>query len=409
MSPRHAKLLGSVFLAAALAACGGGSSGNREPVFRPTQPLAAGPQTCTGLRAADFACDGIDLARRMAHSAIGGGSGNDIWGWVDPLTGQEYALVGRSNGTAFIDVTNPLAPVFVGNLPTATTSSVWRDIKVYQDHAYIVADGAGAHGMQIFDLTRLRTSVPPAQFVADAVYGDFENAHNLAINEVSGFAYAVGTNTCNEGLHMIDISTPLAPLFAGCAEFGDTHDAHCVNYAGPDLAHAGREICVDSDSSRINVVDVTNKGAPFLLGTLTYPQLGFVHQGWLTEDHRYFLLGDELDELNFNVRTRTHVIDLLDLDLPVYVGRYTGALPSTDHNLYVLGNRVFEANYTSGLRVLEVVNLGSADFSEIAYFDTFPSNDVAGFSGAWSVYPYLPSGTIIVNDTDNGLFVLTFQ
>jgi choice-of-anchor B domain-containing protein len=142
---------------------------------------------------------------------------------------------------------------------------------------------------------------------------------------------------------------------------------------------------------------------------VVYPDLGFVHQGWLTEDHRFFLVDDEFDELNLSVPTRTHVFDVTDLDAPAYVFAYEAATASIDHNLYVLGDRVFQANYTTGLRVLQFGNLANRELMEIAFFDTFPDSDAAIFDGAWSVYPYLPSGTIIVSDVSNGLFILTLQ
>jgi choice-of-anchor B domain-containing protein len=370
-------------------------------------PVGTGPDTCTGGSAGDFPCFGISLSKRVSLETMGGVAGNDIWGWLDTQSGNEYALMGMTNGTAFVDVSVPETPVFLGRLPTQTVASAWRDIKVYQDHAYIVADGAGAHGMQVFDLTRLRGLVTPQTFSADIVYGDLEDAHNIAINEDSGFAYAVGTNTCGGGLHIIDITTPNNPLFAGCHSTVNTHDTQCVIYQGPDAAYLNREICVSSNGTHVEIVDVTVRSTPVTISVTTYPQLGLVHQGWLTEDHRFFLLGDELDEISFGVPTRTHVFDVADLDAPVYVFAYEAATVSTDHNLYILGNRVFEANYSSGLRVLEFGNLALAELTEIAFFDTFPFDDGTGFSGAWSVYPYLPSGTIIVSDGTNGLFVLS--
>src|SRR5690554_7849912 len=104
---------------------------------------------------------------------MGGTSGtdaNDIWGWTDPLTGREYAPVGLSNGTSFVDVTDPSNPVYLGRLPAHSENSLWRDIKVYADHAFVVSE-AWDHGMQIFDLTRLRdVANPPATFTADAHY-----------------------------------------------------------------------------------------------------------------------------------------------------------------------------------------------------------------------------------------------
>jgi choice-of-anchor B domain-containing protein len=261
--------------------------------------------------------------------------------------------------------------------------------------------------MQVFDLTRLRGVTSPQTFSADLVYGDFANAHNIAINEDSGFAYAVGTNTCGEGLHIIDIRTPNNPLFAGCHSTVDTHDTQCVNYQGPDADYLNQEICASSNQNHVELVDVTVKGSPVTISAVSYAQLGFVHQGWLTEDHRFLLIGDEGDESSFGVPTRTHVFDVSDLDAPAYVFAYEAPTTSIDHNLYVLGNRVFEANYTSGLRVLEFGDLANRELMEIAFFDTFPSNNATEFSGAWSVYPYLPSGTIIVSDISNGLFILS--
>jgi choice-of-anchor B domain-containing protein len=166
---------------------------------------------------------------------------------------------------------------------------------------------------------------------------------------------------------------------------------------------------MSSNADHIEVVDVTVKSAPVSLSSTIYPQLGFTHQGWLTEDHRFFLLGDEADEFDFGVPTRTHVFDVADLDAPVHVFAYESSTIAIDHNLYVLGNRVFQANNSSGLRVLEFGDLANRELMEIAFFDTFPTNDATNFSGAWSVYPYLPSGTIIVSDRIFGLFILSIQ
>jgi choice-of-anchor B domain-containing protein len=387
--------------------CGGGSS---SPVA-----LTTGPNVCAGGNAGNFSCSGINLRKRVSLATMQGTGGNDIWGWVDTQTGNEYALMGLTDGTAFVDVTIPESPVFLGKLPTETGTSDWRDIKVYQNHAYVVADNAGSHGMQVFDLTRLRGQMAPQTFSADFVYGDFANAHNIAINEDSGFAYAVGTNTCGGGLHIINITTPISPMFAGCYSLTETHDTQCLTYQGPDVDYVNREICVSSNgdllgsNDHIGIVDVTDKSSPVTISSTTYPQTGFAHQGWLTEDHQFFLLGDEEDEISFGVPTRTHVFDVSDLDAPVYAFAYEAATTAIDHNLYVLGNRVYQANYTTGLRILEFGDLANGELMEVAFFDTYPANDAIGYFGAWSVYPYFPSGTIIVSDESNGLFVLTAQ
>ncbi len=406
----------TVLAAVLLCACGGGGGSSSRPSAPPAAtadppppPPASntGPQSCENGLASDFRCSGISLRSRVPPEDMGGGDGNDLWGWADADTGREYALMGMTDGTAFVDVSAPDSPVFLGRLPTHTHASLWRDIKVHLDHAYIVADSAGAHGMQVFDLTRLRGVSAAQAWEADVVYGDFTHAHNLAINEQTGFAYAVSTDTCGQGLHMIDLSTPGNPLFAGCHDTARTHDTQCVLYHGPDAEHREREICFSSNEDHVEVVDVTDKSAPLPLASATYPQLAYVHQGWLTEDHRFFLLGDEMDERNYAVPTRTHVFDMADLDAPTHLYAHELPTDATDHNLYVLGNRVFEANYRSGLRVLEFGDLTAREIREMAFFDTYPEGDGPGFEGAWSVYPYLPSGTILVSDIQGGLFVLS--
>ena len=362
---------------------------------------------CVDGMAGGFPCSNVDLYEHMPTSTIGGGNGNDIWGWTDPLTGNEYALMGRTSGTSFVDITDPGNAVYLGNLPTHTGNSAWRDIKVYADHAFIVSE-ANSHGMQVFDLTELRSVVsPPVTFTETAHYPGFGSAHNVVINEDSGFAYAVGTSTCSGGLHMVDISNPTSPTNAGCfSGDGYTHDAQCVDYIGPDPDYAGREICFNSNTDTLTIVDVTNKAAPVQVSRTGYAGSGYTHQGWLTEDHVYFLLDDELDESSLGHNTRTRIWDVSDLDEPFVLDIYDGPVGSIDHNLYTHNGFAYEANYRSGLRILSLADVAGGDLTEVAFFDIYPSSDGTGFQGAWSVYPFFDSGTVIVSGIGEGLFVL---
>jgi choice-of-anchor B domain-containing protein len=384
-------------------------------------------ETCDGQIGA-FSCSNVDLVAFLPVAQIGGQRGvrlNDIWGWTDPETGREYALVGRVDGTSFVDISDPENPVFVGDLPktAASPGSVWRDIKVYKDHAFIVADGAGQHGMQVFDLTRLRNvQNAPQTFTEDAHYDRIQSAHNIVINEESGFAYTVGNNggdeTCGGGLHMIDIHDPLNPTFAGCfsdpttgrQKTGYTHDAQCVIYHGPDQAHQGREICFGSNETALSIADVTDKQAPVALSMAEYPNVGYTHQAWLTEDQRYLYMDDELDELNGLVdHTRTLVWDVSDLDDPVLAKEFMNPnTTSIDHNLYVKGDKVFQSNYVAGLRVLDIQN--PVEPHEVGFFDTVPfGDDSPRFDGSWSNYPYFKSGVIVVTSGYEGLFLLRYR
>lgn len=397
-----------------------------QSVFMPKKEYAAvaGPETrCESGKAKEFNCGNTGLLSFLPISAIGGKRGtnmNDNWGWTDPLTGKEYALLGRTDGTSFVDISDPAHPRYLGDLPKTkgSPSAAWRDIKTYKNHAFIVADASNEHGMQVFDLTRLRTVKTPQTFTPDFTYDRIHSAHNIVINEESGFAYAVGSSsggeTCGGGLHMIDIHDPKHPAFAGCfqdtktgnAGTGYSHDAQCVTYRGPDTKFKGHEICIGSNETAISVADVTDKKNTVALSHAAYPNVSYAHQGWFSDDHRYFYLDDEGDESSGKGEaakgTRTLVWDLSKLEDPVLVKEYVGVTKSIDHNLYVKGNRVYEANYTSGLRILDISD--PTNPREVGFFDTYPTDDATAFNGAWSTYPYFKSGTIIVTSIGEGVF-----
>jgi len=355
-----------------------------------------------------YPCNDYDLVSRMSVAELGGsGSANDIWGWTDLQDGKEYAIVGLTDGTAFVDISIPNSPVLLGNLPTHTSNSPWRDVKVYSNHAFIVSE-AGGHGMQVFDLTRLRNVVaPPVIFTNDAHYAGFGNAHNIVINEASGYAYGVGSSANSGGLHFIDISNPTSPSIAGgFSADGYTHDAQVVNYIGPDGDHQGKEIAFASNEDTFTIIDVSDKTDPAQLSRTGYSNSAYTHQGWATEDHRYFLMNDELDEQGQGHNTRTRIWDIQDLDSPTLIGFYDGPTSAIDHNLYTKGDLAFESNYRAGLRVLDISDIANANLSEVGYFDVYPTNDNANFNGTWSNYPYFNSGNIIISSIEGGLFIV---
>ena len=387
-------------------------------------PVLGGQIDCSEGTAASFNCSDMDLVAFIPRQDLGAGRGvvlNDIWGWTDPETGREIAIVGRTDGTVFVDVTNASNPRYLGQLPLTegADAAVWRDIKVYDNHAFIVADGAGQHGMQVFDLTRLReVTGDPVTFDATAHYDQIASAHNIVINEETGFAYAVGASmggeTCGGALHMIDIRDPRDPTFAGCfadtetgrQKTGYTHDAQCVVYRGPDAEYQGREICFNASETALGIADVTDKAAPSSISVASYPNVGYTHQGWLTDDQSYFYINDELDEINGSVEgTRTLVWDVTDLDDPILVREHFGTTASSDHNLYVKGDRMYQSNYVSGLRVLDISDPENP--IEVGYFDTVSAGEnEPGFDGSWSNYPFFESGVIVVTSMKEGLFVL---
>lgn len=363
-------------------------------------------ERCRNGHAGIFPCKRVDLKSLVPLASMGALSANDIWGWKDGRTGRKYALVGLDNGTGFVDVTRPGKPRYLGKLPTQTESSLWRDVKVYQHYAVVVSE-AQNHGMQVFDLRKLRNVRTPRTFDADAYYGGFRGAHNVAVNERSGYAYVVGSDTCRGGLHMVNIRRPLFPYFAGCYG-GDryTHDVQVVTYRGPDKRYTGREIAFAANESTLSIIDVTRKRRPKLLSKTGYRGAAYTHQGWLTGNQRYFVLGDELDELFRGNNTRTFVFDVRDLKDPSRSGTYTAPTAAIDHNQYIKRGHVYQANYRAGFRWLKAKDYATAEFRVHGFFDIYPADDRPEFNGAWGVYPYLGRNLVLINGIEQGLFVL---
>lgn len=391
--------------------------------FGGLDPITDGAE-CTDGAVGDFTCQDVDVVAFVPLSGLGGERGdfmNDLWGWTDPETGNEYGIIGRNDGTAFVDLSDPGNPVYLGELPLTDGASInlWRDMKVYANHAFIVADAAGAHGVQIFDLTQLRNVLgAPVVFTETAHYDGIFSAHNIVINQDTGFAYVVGAsgggNTCGGGLHMIDVRDPVTPVFAGCFQdlatgnsgTGYSHDAQCIAYHGPDTDYTDREICFGSNETALSIADVTDKENTVAISNATYPNVSYAHQGWVSDDHRFFFMNDEGDEMSGEMPgTRTLVFDIEDLDDPILINEHFGATRATDHNLYVQGQFMYQSNYVSGLRILDISD--PENLKEVGHFDTVPwGEDNAGFAGSWSNYPFFESGIILVSSMREGLFIL---
>jgi choice-of-anchor B domain-containing protein len=329
-------------------------------------------------------------------------SGNDCWGYVSP-SGREYALMCVNNGMAVYEVTDPVNAAQKAWIPGV--SSLWRDVKTYDKYAYVVSEGGG--GIQVVDLASIDAG--SAVLVNTVTTGGTAASHNVAIDEDSGFLYRCGGGA--NGLRFYDLSNPSTPVFVGQWSDVYVHDAQIVTYTtGP---YAGRQVafcCGGQNGGNVNtglyIVDVTNKAAPALMGSIVYPNGRYSHQGWLTEDRAFFLLGDELDEGATQSLTTTYVFNVQNLSAPALVGDFKNATPAITHNCYTHQRKMFAANYRSGLRVFNVTSPGSvSSVVETAYFDTYPGDDAAQFNGLWSVYPYFPSGTIIGSDLERGLFV----
>jgi choice-of-anchor B domain-containing protein len=391
-----------------------GHEGEEPGSGNPLELKALSDIPCAGGFADAYPCQNVDLASFVPLAELGADLPAEraagLWGWTDPQTGREYAIIALRKRVTFVDITNPKQPQVLGWLLGAAQGQTNREVNVYGNYAYVVADGSGSeNGLQVFDLTQLRgRSGPPVAFPETSRLASAGRVHTFTVNPETGFGYGQG-GTCG-GLRTFDLRNPASPQDLGCWRHGVhsyIHDSQCVIYRGPDSRYKGKEICFASAAGALLILDVTDKSIPpQTVGETTYPGNSFAHQAWLTEDHRFLLLNDEGDEFDQISNTRTHLFKVSDLTAPDPFAFHQHETAATDHNLYVHKGLVYEANYRAGLRILDHARIAAGELREVAFFDIVPESDEIGFEGAWNVYPFFKSGSIAVSGISQGLYVL---
>jgi choice-of-anchor B domain-containing protein len=428
-----------------------------------TGPLQCDPST--GLVLGAYPCKNMTLAAFMTGEDLGSPYAktanpeiystfvSDVWGWVDRTTGREYALVGMWDGTSIVDITDPTKPRAVVFVETTLgvkngldgNNNIWRDIKVLGNVMYVGAE-TSFHGIQTFDLATIRGTEPGLveqtwNFIMFWLFGfttatvpvvtptyttpELGSTHNLVVATKAKKLIAVGMDvndkTCpgkNIGrpsetvasLAVFDLSdNRRKPAFETCVDVvggrGYVHDAHCINYHGPDQKYRGTNICALFMESLIVL---------FNLDTLT------TINSFTYDSQAYIYSDDELDEVDQTSGTNystCYIFNVTNLDARIEPPRRfvtPGDHPNIDHNLYVKDGYIYQAAYTSGARIRKI--LPDMSLEEVAYFDgelacecvvsADPNCTCDSFDGAWTFFPYFESGITIAGGVSVGLFIL---
>lgn len=389
--------------------------------FQATQ--VSSPRTdCSQNRAGEYRCENIDLLSHMALQdfSLEPRNANDIWGFVDLNTEREYALIGLINGASVVDVTEPESPFEVGAV--SGIGMIWRDIKIlqtydadqgrWQSYAYVSGD-FGAH-LLILDLSGLPNRVLLGSRLsrrsAHNVYiSNVDYASGVPIEGMSPLLQMLGAARSDGKFLAYDLADPLHPVLKSASTTGYSHDASSLPVSDSrkaSCAAAGTacEVLIDFNEHSIDLWDFSRQASPRLLSSTVYSELGYVHSGWWSEDGRYLFVQDELDEIYYRLKTTLRVFDISNLEQPSLATIWRGPTGAIDHNGFVRGNRYYMSNYTRGVTVLDITDPSSPN--ELGYFDTYPISDETRTSGAWGVYPFLPSGTLLVSDASTGLYML---
>ena len=379
--------------------------------------------------AGDHPCENMDLLAHVPLSAfsVDPSAANDIWGFYDLNDNREYAIIGLRNGVGVVEVTDPTNPRVVGSV--ASQSTAWRDLKVYQyfDHedgrwksyAYVTADSASV-GTMVIDLRELPDSISAGitssnDISAHNVYlSNVDYATGVALTGMTPYLHIAGSNQQGGSFNSYGLDNPQQPdpvyLNASSSRANYSHDVSSMIVTDERkdtqcvLSQAFCEIFFDFNENDFQIWDKTNNVLPARLSTTSYQNVSYVHSGWYTEDKQVVLVHDELDESNFGLNTTVRLFELSDFRAPSLLSIWTGPTRAIDHNGFVRGNRYYMSNYTRGMTVLDISN--PQDPIDVGFFDTFPVSDNGSFNGAWGVYPYLPSGNILISDISSGLYIV---
>ena len=384
---------------------------------------------CENGFAGDHACENMDLLSHVPLSSFSTNpsAANDVWGFYDVNDGREYAIMGLRNGVGVVEVTNPELPRMVGSV--ASQSTAWRDIKVYQyfntqstrweSYAYVTADNASV-GTMIIDLRELPEKISVAgsdssDISAHNVYlSNVDYSLGVALNGIDPYLHIAGSNRKGGSFNTYSLDDPTSPVSiyqnSSSSRSNYTHDVssmvltderkdtQCVS-GGPHC-----EVFFDFNEDNFQIWDKTQNSSPTRLSTTSYKNVSYVHSGWYTEDKQVVLVHDEQDEIDFGLNTTVRLFEMSDLRAPSLLSTWTGPTGAIDHNGFVRGNRYYMSNYTRGMTVLDISDTSVP--KEIGFFDTFPMSDNTSFNGAWGVYPYLPSGIVLISDISSGLYVV---
>lgn len=315
---------------------------------------------------------------------------NDVWGYVAP-DGSEYALVGARNGVSIVNVSDPANAVEVAFVPGE--NSTWRDLKTWDEYAYVVTDQSGTtEGLTVIDLRNLPESVEFFHWTPDIPgVGTLNRCHNIYIDEF-GYAYLSGCNVNSGGMLFIDVfTTPGTPVYAGRGPSIYSHDV---------FTRDNKMYASELNLGRMAIYDVMDKDNVIEEGTQLTP-FTFTHNIWLSDNNAVAFTTDEQPNAPVAAYDVSDPDDIRELDqYRPTTTLNSGVIP---HNVHVWEDWLIISYYTDGGIVVDAAR--PDNLIEVGNFDTFFGGGT-GFQGVWGAYPFLPSGVVLLTDINNGLYVL---
>ncbi len=325
------------------------------------------------------------------------------WGWYQASTNKEYAIVGTSSKTYFIDVSNPTAPIIIDSVMAAKNGCTWREIKTYQNYCYIVGDDPPPNRFQIVDMQYLPDSI---HVVHDGTTY-FERSHTIFIDHDRLYCGAPKdvTTGYESPMRVYSLANPEAPVLLKRLE--DDISTTQISYVH-DMFVRNDTVYASTGWTGLQILKFNTTTNTFsLIQTYDgYPYDGYNHSSWQTDDRKTIVFADESP-----ASLPAKVIDVSNLNNIMIVDTINSHALATSHNPYIIGNNwCWISTYQDGLYLYNISNPSNTTI--YGYFDTHPQHGVNdnfstnAYRGNWGAYPYLPSKIIIACDMQNGIFIL---
>ncbi|MGB5136926.1 MAG: choice-of-anchor B family protein, partial [Candidatus Zixiibacteriota bacterium] len=330
----------------------------------------------------------LDSIATFIYPSAGNLGGSDCWGWKGP-DGKLYAIMGTRDGVAFVNVSSRTAVQVVPG-PKNGCSAYWRDIKSYQHYAYVTSECTGTNqGLMIIDMQYLPDSVHFVKSINVHPIGDV-TSHNLSIDTLNGYAYLEGRNQADMSIHVWSLADPENPVHVH--SFGGASGIHDV-VATDDTLYVA-----DGWDPTISIYNMAIKNNPQLIGQITIPSAGYVHNVWPTDDRNHMVTTEETTGKTIKVW------DIQDLGNIQLVGQYIGN-SDVAHNAHCMGDLVITSHYAAGCEIHDISNPAAP--VSVARFDTWPT--ASGFDGCWGAFPFADSGYVYASNMNGKFFILQLR
>jgi choice-of-anchor B domain-containing protein len=332
------------------------------------------------------------LRAMLPKTDFGINSGGNICGYA--ANGREYALFGHGKGMSIIDVTNPDAPRIIHTIPAV--ESLWREVKTYKQFAYITTEGIG-QGLQIVDMSGLPATINVKSFKGpDGILSSISAVHALHIDTTKGNVYLFGgASYYNDGVDahgatVLSLNDPWNPKYLGRLAVPYIHDGYVNN----DTLFAGHIY-----GGTFSIIDFKDKANPKILSTTKTP-LQFTHNTWISKDEKYIFATDE------RAGSYLAAYDITNKSEPRLVDKIRSDAKDNAiiHNTHILGNYAVSSWYSEGLFITDVTR--PQNMVHVGQYDTFKGS-IGDYQGCWGVYPYLPSGNLVVSNIEGEFFIVT--